>query len=104
MQFLRDSAVEFSEPKTNTRRKLELVTQFRESIEIAHTSEYENFLKCLFSAFSNALRKGAPQLGQLCIRVYVCVCVYHHHHHYHHHHRHHHIIISHSDPHPSSRL
>ena len=41
-----------------------LVTQIREAIEIAHTSEYGNFLRCLFPVFTKALREGVPQFRE----------------------------------------
>eukprot|EP00466_Bigelowiella_natans_P000476 jgi/Bigna1/33130/e_gw1.1.3.1 len=64
MQYIQgrfeEHARKFVESKNNVEERLKLVTSFRESIEIAHTSEYENFLKCLFPVFRNALREGAP--------------------------------------------
>lgn len=35
--------------------RLQLAMEVRDSLEIAHTSEYLNFLKCYFRAFSNVL-------------------------------------------------
>ena len=45
-------------------QKLQLVTEMRDSIEIVHTSEYGNFLKCLFPAFCKLLSEGQPQFTE----------------------------------------
>ncbi|GAB5370731.1 hypothetical protein AAMO2058_001518200 [Amorphochlora amoebiformis] len=64
MQYIQgrfeEHAQRFVQSKHDVEQRLKLVTSFRESIEIAHTSEYENFLKCLFPVFANALSEGAP--------------------------------------------
>jgi transformation/transcription domain-associated protein len=51
----------FKDTENDVKARLQRVTTFRESIEIVHTAEYENFLIHLFPVFSDALKNGAPQ-------------------------------------------
>ncbi|CAL0331914.1 unnamed protein product [Lupinus luteus] len=43
------------EPDLSIQGRLEMVMEVRDSLEIAHTAEYLNFLKCYFRAFSGIL-------------------------------------------------
>ncbi|KGN48912.1 transformation/transcription domain-associated protein [Cucumis sativus] len=45
------------EPELNIQTRLQMATEVRDSLEIAHTPEYLNFLKCYFRAFSVILLK-----------------------------------------------
>ncbi|XP_031475658.1 uncharacterized protein LOC116247605 isoform X2 [Nymphaea colorata] len=43
------------EPEIPMQTRLQLAMEVRDSLEVAHTSEYLNFLKCYFRAFSSVL-------------------------------------------------
>ncbi|CAK9320740.1 unnamed protein product [Citrullus colocynthis] len=45
------------EPELSIQTRLQMATEVRDSLEIAHTPEYLNFLKCYFRAFSVILLK-----------------------------------------------
>jgi transformation/transcription domain-associated protein len=47
--------------ESNATQRLQLATDLRERIEIVHTSEFSNFLKHLFPAFSALLKRVPPQ-------------------------------------------
>ncbi|KAG1327763.1 Phosphatidylinositol 3-and 4-kinase family protein with FAT domain [Cocos nucifera] len=53
------------EPDLPVQLRLQMVMEVRDSLEIAHTSEYLNFLKCYFRAFSVILtRLTTPQFTE----------------------------------------
>ncbi|XP_038988658.1 transformation/transcription domain-associated protein-like isoform X2 [Phoenix dactylifera] len=53
------------EPELPVQVRLQMVMEVRDSLEIAHTSEYLNFLKCYFRAFSVILTQlTTPQLTE----------------------------------------
>ncbi|EHA8588761.1 hypothetical protein COCNU_scaffold006566G000100 [Cocos nucifera] len=53
------------EPELPVQVRLQMVMEVRDSLEIAHTSEYLNFLKCYFRAFSVILAQlTTPQLTE----------------------------------------
>jgi hypothetical protein len=47
--------------RTDPAERLKQVMTFRESIEIVHTTDYENFLRNLFPELARALTEGQPQ-------------------------------------------
>ncbi|XP_020600148.1 LOW QUALITY PROTEIN: transformation/transcription domain-associated protein-like [Phalaenopsis equestris] len=53
------------EPDLSVQMRLQMVMEVRDSLEIAHTSEYLNFLKCYFRAFSVILTHiTTPQMTE----------------------------------------
>ncbi|KAM0940239.1 putative non-specific serine/threonine protein kinase [Dioscorea sansibarensis] len=51
------------DPELSVQARLQMVMEVRDSLEIAHTSEYLNFLKCYFRAFTTVLTQlTKPQL------------------------------------------
>lgn len=55
-----DHARNLADVKRGTEARLRTATEIRDSIEIVHTSEYENFLRAFFPVFGNILQHGAP--------------------------------------------
>ncbi|PKA60898.1 hypothetical protein AXF42_Ash006533 [Apostasia shenzhenica] len=53
------------DPELSLQTRLQMVMEVRDSLEIAHTSEYLNFLKCYFRAFSVILTQmTTPQMAE----------------------------------------
>ncbi|KAG0495757.1 hypothetical protein HPP92_000448 [Vanilla planifolia] len=58
-------AQDLLQPNLTVQARLQMVMEVRDSLEIAHTSEYLNFLKCYFRAFSVILTQmTTPQMTE----------------------------------------
>ncbi|KAK1296404.1 hypothetical protein QJS10_CPB15g00503 [Acorus calamus] len=64
IQNLEQHARRLGEPDLPMKIRLQMAVEVRDSLEIAHTSEYHNFLRCYFQSFSSVLNTTTPQLTE----------------------------------------